>query len=467
MRYRLLSLVMVIIIAFGITGCGGGGGSTSADPLETDSLVFGYKEDVEGTNWTTAMNVDRHETVILTAKVKNASGEPVINRRVSFDFAANGSGAVLSAYSGYTNSAGEASIIYTAGMADGFDIVKAKISNGSSMFANIAVADPLGTDSLNLASSATQVNYRGTVTLTATVIDESGDGVVGREVLFEFVSNQSGASLSSNIVKTGYGGRATVVYTAGMADGFDVVRASISNGSSMIANITVASAAGGGDGTGGDEGGGGVYTVSIGASTASVTAGQVSIITATVTSDSEPANGVTVSFTLPVNSSGATLTPITATTDGSGKAVVIYQPGTTNPTLTVQDTVRAAVGSATSATVITRVGSAVSAYGITVTANPEYPPNSLETKGSNSVITAKVINSAGDLISGITVNFAVSGAGAGGTLSVASATTDASGNAVTIFTGDGVSATGATSVVTASITISGNTYNDAVMILYP
>jgi adhesin/invasin len=273
--------------------------------------------------------------------------------------------------------------------------------------------------------------------------------------MFALFANNSGAILTTLSGTTDIAGRAVAVYTAGATNPTvsvqDTIQANItgSTGAVIITRTGSSTTA---------------YAVSIGASTTSVTAGQVSVITATVTSGSTAAGGVTVTFSLPVNSSGATLSPFTATTDGSGKAVVTYQPGTTSPTLSVQDTVQAAVGgTAANTVVITRVGSAASAYGITVTA----APTTLATKGSNSVITATVTNSAGTAISGVTVNFAVTGVLPVGTLSVASATTDGSGNAVTTFTGNGAGATGATSVVTASITVSGNTYTSAVIITYP
>lgn len=188
MHYRLLSLIMVAVIAFGIGGCGGGDGSTSADPLETDSLMFGYKENAEGTEWSTALIVNGRDTIILTAKIKNASGEPVINRRVSFDFAENGSGATLSAYSAYTNSAGEASIIYTSGLAAGTDIVRAKISNGSTLITTITV---VGT-----------TNYGISVTASNDITAMGGQSVVEAEVVYGTVT-VSGVTVNFSVVPGG------------------------------------------------------------------------------------------------------------------------------------------------------------------------------------------------------------------------------------------------------------------------
>jgi hypothetical protein len=175
-------------------------------------------------------------------------------------------------------------------------------------------------------------------------------------------------------------------------------------------------------------------------------------------------SGVRVSFTLPINNSGASLSATTAITDGSGNAVVTYRAGSNNPTVAVQDTVRAVVGSISSSAAITRTGSSSAAgYSITVSANP----STLTTDTSNSAITANVKDSGGTGVSGVQVTFATTGTAPLGTISPAAAVTDGSGNAVTTFTGGGAHATGDTNVVTASIAISGNTYTAAVVITYP
>jgi hypothetical protein len=140
-----------------------------------------------------------------------------------------------------------------------------------------------------------------------------------------------------------------------------------------------------------------------------------------------------------------------------------YKAGTNVSGTEVEDIVQVVLGNgAASSILITRAASSsTSAFSITVGAG------SLTSKAASSVVTANVKNNLGMAVSGVTVNFAVTGVLPYGTLSVASATTDGSGNAVTIFTGNGAAATNATSVVTASITVSGNTYTSAVIITYP
>jgi hypothetical protein len=89
---------------------------------------------------------------------------------------------------------------------------------------------------------------------------------------------------------------------------------------------------------------------------------------------------------LPVNNSGATLSASSAVTDGNGKAVVTYTAGAANPTLTVYDTVKAAVGSVSSTAVITRTGTG------TLSIEIKAAPDSLSA-GQVSIITATVTGS--------------------------------------------------------------------------
>jgi hypothetical protein len=315
-------------------------------------------------------------------------------------------------------------------------------------------ADPMGTDTISVIAAPTSLGAGASSIITATVLHADGTAATLRSVTFSISPNNSGGTITVNDDGKN-NGIATATYTAGTVASAgsiqDTVKASIENGASAVVFITRTAASTTG-----------TYTVAVSPSPASVTAGQVSIITATVTNGSNAAVGVSVDFTLPINGSGATLSAATATTDTSGKAIVIYQPGVTSPTLSIQDTVQAAVGTAISAVAITRTGSSTSAFIIAASAAPA----ALTADNSNSVVTANVKNNVGTVISGVTVTFTVTG---GGTVPApGTATTDGSGNAVIIFTGGpGARPTGETDVVTASITVSGNTYTSAVVLTYP
>jgi hypothetical protein len=416
------------------------------------------------------------QSSVITANIVDGSGSPVMGVPVTFAIPVNGSGAVFSynggsylTYLTYTDVGGNATAVYKAGNGDPYndvyDSVMAEIS-GTGYYSSKAVdikrtkgTAPTTTDlSVTLAAAPTSVAAGQTSLITATV---AGDEKSGAAVTFTIPVNASGASFInsggfavSTITVTASGtGTATAIYLAGSTSSGvsvqDTIQAVLANGANGAVIVTRTSTTTS------------FYTVTIAASPTSVKAGQVSIITATVTSTSgsttTPAGGVTVTFTLPVYSSNPTLSAYTATTDASGKAVVVYQPGITNPTVTVDDTVQAAVGTAASAVAITRTGSSTSAFSINVVP----VPTTLATPTSNSVVTANVKNNAGVVISGVTVNFTATT----GTLSAASATTDGSGNAVVTYTGDGV-AGAHTDVVTARITVDGNIYTAATVITY-
>jgi len=178
-------------------------------------------------------------------------------------------------------------------------------------------ADPLGTDSITFADAAGcgAVSPNGALTLKATVKNAAGTAVVGREVSFGFVTNASGASLTSYNANTNAAGEATILYMAGATTGSDVVRASISNGAKMDVNITV----GGGSA--------GALTISASPKTLAAVGGQ-SVVTATVKNADVAVSGVTVNFSVVAGgSAGGSVSPAAAITDGSGNAVTTYRGG--------------------------------------------------------------------------------------------------------------------------------------------
>ena len=415
-------------------------------------------------------------TTLVTAYVTDGYGHPVMGETVTFTIPVNESGASFINDSGAgvssilvaTDISGKAVAIYRAGsndaLAEVYDTVRGALANGSMNWVTITRSAGTVTAvlSVEVVANPTSVGAGQTSIITAIV---TGDDRAGAAVTFSLPVNSSGASFINasgagvpSITVTANGsGVATAIYRAGSAspgtEAQDTILAVLTNGANGAVILTRSSTTPS------------TYTVKINASSTIVTAGQVSIITAEVTIGSEaaPAAGVPVTFTLPVNSSGATLSAATATTDGSGKAVVIYLPGTTSPTLTVQDTVQAAVGTATSAVAITRVGSATSAFNIMVSAAPETVSAAA---GGSSVITANVMNNAGTPISGVTVDFTTIGGTLTGGGVAASATTDGSGNAVTVFTAAAGPADATAGVVTASISIGLNPYTAAVVITY-
>jgi hypothetical protein len=296
----------------------------------------------------------------------------------------------------------------------------------------------------------------GQVSIITATVASGSTPAGGVTVTFTLPVNSSGATLSAATATTDGSGKAVVTYLPGTTNPMltvdDTVQAAVGTATSAVAITRTGSST--------------TYAVSIIPSTTSVTAGQVSIITATVTSGSTAAGGVTATFALPVNNSGATLTTpsgtgttVTATTDSTGNAVAIYQPGTTDFDRTVSDSVQASVTGASTAVSITRTGSYVSDIRIDVS-------NSVSPSwNGQSVMTATVINNDGTPISGVTVTFSVAAGGtAGGSVSPSTATTDNNGDAVSVYKANNTAITSATDVVIVSVTRGDYTYTDGVVI---
>jgi adhesin/invasin len=455
---RLPVMVMLVLIAVfigSLSGCG-----DSADPLGTGIIQF---YDVTTDTVITSTTTQPGGSVTLVVRVLNLRSDgktlvPVIGEKVTFTLLTPGNGGGLTVVNDRTAGNGQAMAVFTAGNNSATDSVRATTGSGATASITITKTGGIvGARISTLAASATTVAAYQTSTVTATVTDGSASPMMGEAVTFTIPVNESdacfvnaaSACVASVTVSTDASGRAVALYRGGGYDSYsavsDTVRAALANGSSN-ALVIIRSAAT-------------PLSIAVTASPTSVTAGQPSIITATLTGDGKA--GVLVNFTLALNNSGATLSASSAVTDGNGNAVVTYTAGGNNSAEDVSDSVRAFVGSISSSVTVVRTGTGLLAgNSITVIATP---PTVVAGAGS-SVITANVKNNLG-AVSGVQVAFTVSGTGTN--LSTYFATTDASGNAVTVFTvaNGGLTTAGATvGFVTASITVDGNIYTASVVI---
>jgi protocatechuate 3,4-dioxygenase beta subunit len=429
---KLFILSILAMIAWGLGGCGGGGG-TSSDPLGTDNLKFGHKDNPAGTEWSMAMQVAPKGTAVLTAKITNAGGKEVAGREVSFEFRANQSGATLNTLTVNTDAAGEATVIYTAGTVGGFDVVRAYISNGAMMDVNITVTG--GGRQISLTGSPTSLAAGQNSILTATVTDSSGNIVVGQTVIFSFIVNQSGAPALTvlNAGLTDGAGRAVAIYRAGSATPNsavqDTVQAAIVGicNTPLILTRTASTAAPS------------ARIVALSAGTTSLAAGQSSILTAKVTDPTgNPVSGQVVAFQFlgGVAASGAILATLNGgTTDAGGQALAVYTAGANTPALSVQDTIQASVAGATGVVIITRTTSTAVPVGYRMALTADV--TSLAA-GRSAVVTATVTDGSGNPVSGQVVTFQFLGgvaAPSGATLATLNGgNTDSSGRAVAVYT---------------------------------
>jgi adhesin/invasin len=413
------------------------------------------------------------QTSVITATVTDGNSNPMQGETVTFTLPVNESsagfvnaaGVYVSSVSVNTDASGNAVAMYQAGSASSGtavqDTVQAVLANGSSNA--VVITRSAGTDlSVSVAASPTSVSAGQTSIITATVI---GDNKAGAAVAFTLPVNESGACFinASNacvvsvLVNTDASGNAVAIYHAGSnspnVDVYDTVRATLANGSS---NAVVIARSAGTD-----------LSVSVAASPTSVSAGQTSIITATVTGDEK--SGAAVTFSLPVksNSSGASfinggssVSSITLMAGGSGIATAIYRAGFESTGTAVQDTVQAVLtNGAVSAVTITR-SAGVTGYIVTVTPTPD----TLTTRTGVSLITANVKDNLGAAYVGAIVTFTVTTSEGVG-ITMLPATTDGNGNAVSNYSSNHGKAT--SDIVTASTTIGGVTYTGAATITVP
>ncbi len=173
------------------------------------------------------------------------------------------------------------------------------------------------------------VNPDGSVTVTATVTDTSGNAVVGETVLFQIMTNNSGGSFASASAVTNVNGDALVVYTAGPDTGTDTIRAVASSNqtASVLTDITVSATAQV------------VGKVAITAGTDQLVADGTShtTIQATVTdTNGDPVEGKTVTFSTTAGTLTGGGTTVTSTTDKNGLASVTLTAPTNRGTTTVR-----------------------------------------------------------------------------------------------------------------------------------
>lgn len=417
--------MLVLIAGFlgSLSGCG-----DSADPLKTGIIEF---HDASTGVIITSITTSPGGSVTLVVRVRNLRSDgttwvPVIGEKVTFTLLTPGNGGGLTVVNDRTAGNGQAMAVFTAGNNSATDSVRATTGSGATASITITKTGGIvGARISTLTASATTVGGYQTSTVTATVTDGNSPAnpILGEPVTFTIPMNQSGACfitaslacVESITVNTDASGHAVALYRGGLYDPYsdasDTVRAALANGSSNALVII--------------RSGGTPLSIAVEASPTSVPAGGTSIITATLTGSGNA--GVLVNFTIPVNNSGATLSAFSAVTDGSGRAVVTYIAGASDPMMNVSDSVQAVVGYISASVVITR--SASTPLAIAVAASP-----SVVTAGGTSIITATLT---GDRNVGVLVNLSIPINNSGASLSASSAVTDGTGKAVVSYSAGG------------------------------
>lgn len=154
-------------------------------------------------------------TSTIQATVTAADGSPIEGATVTLSFTANNSGAQLSATSGSTDVNGRFTVSYLAGTSIGSDTIKATVSTTISATTTISVqSTSVNASDLQLLVSSPQLDSDGseTVTLTALARDSNNNFVAGVDV--SFAASSGGIQIVSGT--TDATGTATaLLFTAG------------------------------------------------------------------------------------------------------------------------------------------------------------------------------------------------------------------------------------------------------------
>jgi hypothetical protein len=434
----LVGLVMALLLA----ACGGGGGSAG------DSMYGGGSGgDSDGSTATPTVSLSLSGTTTSTASplvgiatVLDAKGAPVAGALVTFS---TGTSASLSQTTSATNSLGQASVtVYPAiGVSVGADALTAK--------ATVTSAEYSSTKAFSITTSATQagialvlssdtVSTSPAATVTATVRNVLGVALSGQVVSFS--TNGTIGSLSAATALTDSNGVATVSLSAadGASAGASYVTASTSiSGVSYESSRAYQVAASGTVGT----------SLEIAVSRTTVSLASPAIVSATVTSTTGGVANQLVRFT--TTDGAGSVSSATALTSSSGVATVTLTPATGVSTGTADYVV--ATTTLNSQTYRAQAPFQVQSTSVTGTLTVNLSSSTVSSI-SPGTVTASLKDASSNPIQGQVVTFATDGGL--GSLSAASALTDANGNARVLLSPKAGLTTGA-DYVSAAATVSG------------
>jgi adhesin/invasin len=369
---------------------------------------------------------DGNSVVQIVATLVDANSNPIPNRTVVFT---TGLGS-LSAASALTNDQGVARVTLRAPNSVGTTSVTASVSGGG-VSGSVGVQFTAGPAAgVSVSVNPGTVAPGGSAVFTATVVDRNGNPVEGASVSFSIASgNTGGASFTATTATTNASGVASSTFIAGTATGTFTLSA-LAGGQSATAQINVAVGVTG-------------ITVLSSAPTlqsSAIATGEGLTISAQVRKEgNQVVPGVTVNFSA---TSGLLQLVNNGLTDASGTARATLTTGgdPTNRVITVTARNEGSTGTVTVAV----VGTEVSLDG----------PRSIQSGVQNEYV-ATLTNSVGAPIPNRVVNLSTTA----GTLSSATATTDANGKAtfrLTVPVGPSAtltaSALGATDSVDISVT---------------
>jgi hypothetical protein len=438
---RNLSILISFALVVFISACGGSVDDGAEEVAKGGSISLSA----------TSSTVSAGQSSIITATVLDGAGGIARDKTVTFSIISNKSGGTITALNnGKTDANGQAIATYTAGSANPSSEVEDSIQASVSGATNVIIVTRTSSSStayrLALTADSTAVTAGTTTIVKATVTDGAGKAVSGQAVTFSLLENKSGATLTTlSLGVTDSSGQALAIYKAGSVSPTltvqDTIQASVTGATGVIIiNRTPGSASAS------------ELRIGLGADLTSLTAGDTTIVTATVSSGSAPAVGQTVSFTFLSNNSGATLNVLNGgRTDASGQAIAMYRAGANSPSTSVQDTIQASVTGAVAALIITRTPGGGTAGGMILSLKAD--STSVE-GGKTTILTAKVTDSKSSPVQGeaVVFGFAPGGNQSGAAITVLSGTTDAAGEATALYAAGTLTGATVQDIVQARIT---------------
>lgn len=402
MRYiKFLLFLVALPILLGLaSGCGPG----SVEDSGTGGGGGGFGT---GSGITVTVNPASMSTSgvgVISADVRDTNGNPVPDGTlVTFTLGSPTLGTLSSATA--TTTGGIAQVTLTVNTITGSLLITAA-SGTDTGFAVVTISASPPT-AMSVSSSATLVAPLASSTITAYVADGIGNPVANQLVNFS-LSNSLLGSLTSGTAVTNVFGNAVVTFTANTTSAVVTVNATAGTLSGS-ADITISSGLVGG-------------SIAVVANPSSLTYLASSTVTATLLdSGSNPVPGATVTFTLSDPTLGS-LSSATATSDALGVATVNF----TAAAITGSETITASSLTLTNSTIVA-ISAPTGNGSITLSAIPA----SMVTFGTSN-ISALLLDNTSTPITGVVMDFTLSNPTAG-TLSSATATTDAFGLATITF----------------------------------
>jgi hypothetical protein len=388
---KMISKMLVVAATLALASCGGG--SQSGPITGGGSTTGGTSPSVNTLTLTTSVpqiSSDGSQSATLTALVRDVNNNVVTSTPVSFQ---SSSGA-LQVTQGTTGASGTATATLTAAGDPTNRTITVNATAGS-LKATTTVA-VVGTK-LTLSGPSSLV--QGTSgTYTATLVNSAGAGIQGQTVT---VTSSNGNTLSPASFTTDSNGSGTFQLTASNTGSDTVTVAAL--GTQATQSLTVSGQA---------------FSFSAPAANAQIPIGTAATVSVTWVSSGTPVVGQVVNF----STTRGTLSALTATTNSSGVATVSISSTTAGPA------VISASGSGASAQVnVAFIATSPSAIEV------QASPSTISTKGQ-STITATVRDANNNLVQGQTVNFSIVQDSTGGSLSAASAITNAQGQASVVYT---------------------------------